>query len=69
LQAGHALPRLVNCPKILDRVDCLNARVPPHGYDLIDEPPDPLVSVRSVIRTGRAGLRKWGGLSGADLLQ
>jgi len=69
LPAGHALPSLVNCPKILGRVGCLNPKIRPHGYDLIDEPPDLLVSVRLVIRTGRAGLRKRGGFAGADLLQ
>jgi hypothetical protein len=69
LPAGHALPSLVNCLKILGRGGCLNARVRPHRYDLIDEPPDPLVSVRPVFRTGRTGVRKRGGFAGADLLQ
>ena len=69
LPAGHALPSLVNYQKILGRGGCLDARVRPHGHDLIDESPDPLVSVRRVFRTGRAGLRKLGGFAGADYLQ
>lgn len=63
--AGHTLPSRVNYLKILGGGGCLNARVRPDGRDLIDEWPDPLVSVR----TGRAGLRKLGGFAGADYLQ
>jgi hypothetical protein len=69
LPAGHALPSRGNCLKILGGGGCLNARVPPHSHDLIDEPPDPLVSVRRVFRTGRVGPRKLGGSAGVDLLQ
>jgi hypothetical protein len=68
LLAGHALPSPVNYLKVLGGGGCLNAGVRTHGHDLIDEPPDPLVSVRRVFRTGRTGLRKLGGFAGADFI-
>ena len=62
LPTGHTLLSLIGSLTNSGWGGCVRARVAPQGYDLTDQPPDPLASwrnaVRAIFRAQRSGLRQ-----------